>query len=446
MSSHARPLHVITLSEVFSHLWGDLARDAGISVAIQPGDAPHAPASGAVVVIAARGHEADLLQTVRAQLRNGPVAVAAVESRHRLAVEAMRAGASDYFTIPDETDGLRAWVREESQRGQRAAEFGRLEAERFRFEGILGSSPALRAALERAARVIPRDTVTILLRGETGTGKELFAKAIHYNGPRQARPFVAVNCAALPPHLLESELFGHERGAFTGAHATKPGLFEVADHGTLFLDEIGHLDLDLQGKLLRALEERSVRRVGGSHDRRVDIRVIAATHVDLSRAAASGTFRADLFYRLNVMPIVLPPLRDRGEDVLHIAEHIVASTAERYGLAPPRLSTRAVQHLRTHPWPGNVRELRNAIERATLLAVGPVIDAEDLELEPATGLPTQEIPFPATLDTLALAAARAMLVRCGGNKSDASRRLGISRQRLMRLLAAAPGDGGMRDA
>jgi two-component system response regulator HydG len=330
---------------------------------------------------------------------------------------------------------------------QRSA-FAAGETSKYRFEGILGESAALRSALERAARVIPRPTVTILLTGETGTGKELVARAVHYNGPRREAPFVDVNCAAIPEHLLESELFGHEKGAFTDARAAKPGLFELANGGTLFLDEVGHLALPLQGKLLRALEERTVRRVGGTRSIAIDVRVIAATHVDLAAAVRRGEFREDLYYRLNVVPIELPPLRARREDVVPLARHFLARFAAEYGLPTPALSPAAARALEARDWPGNVRELRNLMERTLLLAGADTLDVEDFEADspPAARAADVEIPFPATLREITRAAALRTLERCGGNKSEAARRLGVSRPRLQRLLDTAGAAGALDDS
>jgi DNA-binding NtrC family response regulator len=237
--------------------------------------------------------------------------------------------------------------------------------------------------------------------------------------------------------LLESELFGHEKGAFTDATATKPGLFEVANGGTLFLDEIGHLPLSLQGKLLRALEERAVRRVGGTRTIEVDVRIMAASHVELRAAVRRGEFREDLFFRLNVIPLELPPLRARREDIVPLARHFLARFAEQYGIPAPSLGAAAARALTMRDWPGNVRELRNAIERALLLAPGPELVPEDVELE-AQSAPRSDgsLPFPATLREINPAAAHAAVELSQGNKSEAARRLGISRTRLQRLLDA----------
>jgi two-component system response regulator HydG len=249
-----------------------------------------------------------------------------------------------------------------------------------------------------------------------------------------------VNCAAIPASLLESELFGHERGAFTGAVASKPGLFEMADAGTLFLDEVGHLPLELQAKLLRALESREIRRVGGQATKRVDVRVIAATNVDLPSAVRAGEFREDLFYRLNVVAIALPPLREREGDVEILAEAFASKLASRYGLPVPALSPEVRATLRRHRWPGNVRELRNAIERALVLSPPGMIDPAELRLEGGETPQDGQLPFPADLATIVRAAARAMLEETGGNKSEAARRLGISRPRLLRLLGGGDDD------
>jgi formate hydrogenlyase transcriptional activator len=244
---------------------------------------------------------------------------------------------------------------------------------------VLGESDSWRAVLEEVQLVAPADS-TVLLLGETGTGKELIARAIHEQSRRRRQPFVAINCAAFPESLVESELFGHERGAFTGAFERKPGKFELADKGTLFLDEVGELPAPVQAKLLRALQEREVQRVGGTKPIAINVRLIAATNRDLQESLRDGTFRQDLYYRLNVFPLKLPPLRDRGEDVTVLARHFVHRFAERQRRRAPDLTPAAVAALRSYHWPGNVRELQNVLERAMILCRGSELSADLLHL------------------------------------------------------------------
>jgi transcriptional regulator with PAS, ATPase and Fis domain len=357
--------------------------------------------------------------------------------------------------LPEEAEALKDYVRERvglARSREARAQLAAAEQRDFDFSRIVGESRAMREALAVAARIIPRGSATVLLTGETGTGKELLAQAIHYNGPRREGPFVELNCSAIPANLLESELFGHERGAFTDARRAKPGLLEVADGGTLFLDEIGELHFDLQGKLLKVLEDKQVRRVGGTRSQEVDIRIIAATNRDLALETRDGSFREDLYYRLSVIPIHLPPLRERGADILLLAGHFLEALSRAYELPPPELSRELKERLLAHPWPGNVRELRNALERALLLGGEGKLHTEDLFLDVAAKSPTPEeggiLPFPAPLEAIELAAVRAMLARTDGNKSAAARRLGISRARLHRALnrieeidAASAGSG-----
>src|SRR5207247_9468447 len=223
---------------------------------------------------------------------------------------------------------------------------------------IVGERETLKVALARAARLLPHRNASVLIVGETGTGKELLGRALHAGGPRRDAPFVAINCSALPEHLIESELFGHERGSFTDAHAAKPGLFEVANTGTLFFDEIGDLPLALQAKLLRALEDKEIRRVGGTKSRTVDVRIVAATNDQLSDRVQEGSFREDLFFRLSTVMLDLPPLRERGDDLFLIAQALLAQLAREHGLAAPPLSAALHPRLRAHPWPGNIRALK----------------------------------------------------------------------------------------
>ncbi len=432
---------VYSESESFRDYFRELAEAAGLELewGRDLGEAGRA----ATVVISCPGSEDRALERLRDALALSRVAPVVVGTRadHRLAVELVRAGAGDYFVLPPEADRLADYIRTGSKvaRGEVArAELAEAERRDFDFSRIVGDSGPMRDALARASRIIPRGTATVLLTGETGTGKELLAQAIHYNGPRGSGPFVEVNCSAIPANLLESELFGHERGAFTDARHAKPGLLEVADGGTLFLDEVGELPFELQGKVLKVLEDKRVRRVGGTRSQEVDIRIIAATNRDLTAEVQAGRFREDLFYRLSVIPIQLPSLRERGDDILLLVDHFTDSLSDQYGLPRPNLSATTKDRLLTYSWPGNVRELRNAIERALLLSEGGSLEAEHLFVEtiaaPVARGGGDVLPFPASLEEIELAAVRAMLERCEGNKSAAARRLGISRSRLHRAL------------
>lgn len=447
-------LVVLALTDSLAAVWPTVAAAAGASVLVTS-DAAALPPQPLALIVNGAGVE-QRLEPVIASLAPLAVPTAAVGTLadHRLASAVVRAGAREYFALPNDLLLLESWVREQGILAEQQAGGAALAATRADWAnlgGIVGRSPALRAALTRSEKVMRHGQATVLLTGETGTGKELLARAIHFGGPRRAQPFVPVNCAAIPEQLLESELFGHERGAFTSATSAKSGLFEVANGGSIFLDEIGHLALPLQGKLLRALQEREIRRVGATRSVPVDVRVIAATHVNLAEAVANGTFREDLYYRLNVVPIELPPLRAREDDVLLLAERFLALSAEEYGVAGARFSDEARRRILAHPWPGNVRELRNAVERAVLLADGPVIGANDLlppPTRPERTAGTGTIPFPATMDEIEVAAARAMVQACHGNKSEAARQLRISRMRLFRLLgeSQAPSTPGSNDA
>jgi two-component system response regulator HydG len=432
-------LLVVALSDSFAEFWPLLAREHGIAaVTWSPASGDAVPVGCALAILAAGGREAELptlLPGVAAQTSVPLIAVGAVAS-HRVAARAVAAGAADYFALPDDRDALRqtlAAALERRRAGAQRAQFLEAEARAHAFQEIVGESPALRAALERAARVLPHADTTVLIAGETGTGKELVARALHYGGPRAAAPFVELNCAALPPQLLESELFGHERGAFTDAKSAKPGLFEVAEGGTLFLDEVHQLALELQSKLLRALEQKTIRRLGATAGRKINVRIIAATNADLATAVSAGKFREDLYYRLNVFTVTLPPLRERGDDVIRLAATFLRRFAAQYHVAEPALTPEVRQALLVQPWPGNVRELRNTIERALLLSPPGTLVLD----QPAAraGGRADAIPFPADLATIQRASAAAMVAATGGNRSEAARRLGISRSRLHRLLA-----------
>jgi len=312
----------------------------------------------------------------------------------------------------------------------------------FNFGAIVGESPVLREVLVKVEQVA-QTASTVLLRGETGTGKELVARAVHINSPRESRPFVRVNCAVLAPGLLESEMFGHEKGAFTGAMARRPGRFELADGGTLFLDEVGDLPAEVQVKLLRVLQEREFERVGGAETLKVDVRVISATHRDLERMVVEGKFREDLYYRLNVFPIHLPPLRDRPGDLGPLAEHFIAKFAQSTARAVRGIEPAALAVLTSYPWPGNVRELENVIERAMILAKGSTLTAADLDLprrapapavaavvvSPAQGLDAGRSLYK-RLSEQERQEIVAAVARSDGNIAHAARALGINRSTL----------------
>jgi len=433
-------LLVFSENDSFHEFYRELATAHGLESSI--GRDLDEAARAAVVVISCPGAEERAADRVRDSLAvtARPPAVVGARADHRLAVEVVRAGAEDYFVLPAESELLRDLVRaraDAARNKEAAAALAEAERRDFDFSNIVGESRAMREALALAARIIPRGASTVLLTGETGTGKELLAQAIHYNGPRSGGAFVELNCSAIPGNLLESELFGHERGAFTDARHAKPGLLEVADGGTLFLDEIGEMPFELQGKLLKVIEDKRVRRVGGTRSQDVDVRIIAATHRDLTDEIREGNFREDLYYRLSVIPLHLPPLRERGDDVLLLTDHFVGTLSQQYEMPQPEISRALQDRLLAHAWPGNVRELRNAIERALLLGEGSGLSAEDLFIESISAPVASSsavLPFPAAMETIELAAVRAMLDSADGNKSAAARRLGISRSRLLRAL------------
>ncbi|HEU4435693.1 MAG TPA: sigma-54 dependent transcriptional regulator [Pyrinomonadaceae bacterium] len=363
-------------------------------------------------------------------------------------ISALRGGAYDFITKPINLEELRVTIRNaiEARHLRREVEQVRQErAREFNFRQIVGESPAMKKMLGLAAKVAESEVSSVLLQGESGTGKDLIAKAIHYGSQRSERPFVAINCAALPATLIESELFGYEKGAFTDAKSRKEGLFEQAEGGTLLLDEIGELELSLQAKLLRVLEEGAFRRVGGLKDIPLDVRVLAASNRDLKTESEAGRFRLDLYYRLSIIQIDIPPLRERGDDVLLLSQYYINTISARLkrnkkitGLAPE-----TIEVFRNYNWPGNVRELRNVIERALILEDSDVITTEYLPggllapLRPSTlgaadqassqfVLPQQGI----SLDEAELSFVRQAIERSGGNQTRAAELLGISRDQL----------------
>jgi len=322
----------------------------------------------------------EVLERVRAHATAPQVIMLTATKTVKTAVTAMKLGAFDYVTKPFDVDELLVIAERAVQASALVREVEALRAEvgvRYGFDNIIGSAPKMREALRTVSMVAPLKT-TVLITGESGTGKELIAKALHFNSPRAQRPLVALNCAAIPENLLESELFGHERGAFTDAHAKKLGQFELADQGTIFLDEIGDMPASTQAKILRVLESGEFTRVGGAQPVRVDVRVIAATNRDLTQGMADGTFRSDLYYRLNVVSIHLPSLRERREDIVPLVRHFLRAKALELGMPEKTFSNDAMDLLLAYHWPGNVRELENVIERTLVLSQGATMTAGDL--------------------------------------------------------------------
>jgi two-component system response regulator AtoC len=366
------------------------------------------------------------------------------------AVEAVKLGAFDYMKKPVDLEELKLLAdraRETALMKQELSYYRRRAASELPLAGVLGNSPAIRAVMEQVRQVAAlNETPPVLITGETGTGKGLVARTLHSSGPRVGKPFIEVNCTALPASLMEAELFGYERGAFTDAKESKLGLFEAAEGGFLLLDEVGDLEPSLQGKLLRAIEERTVRRVGGIRDRKIDVRILAATNRDLEREVQQGRFRSDLYFRLAVILLHLPPLRERGEDALILADHFLRRFSAKYGKDVRRIDARARGVLLSYPWPGNIRELSHVIERAVLWSRDNTIDVEHLSLttplradtdgreptpEPHPSPPTPaELPTGVDLTQWERTMIERALRDAGGNQTKAAQRLGITRDTL----------------
>jgi two-component system, NtrC family, response regulator HydG len=372
-----------------------------------------------------------------------PIVIMTAYSSVETAVEAMKKGAYDYLTKPLDFDELRLTL-------QRAMDHRHLREENrvlretlglhFDPRNIVGASPVMVKLLETVAQVAPSEA-TVLVTGESGTGKELIAGAIHFNSPRKDGPLVKMNCAAVTESLLESELFGHEKGAFTGAYRRKEGRLRQADGGSLFLDEVSEMSLSMQAKLLRVLQEREINRVGGEEPVRVDVRVIAATNKELSEEIESGKFREDLFYRLNVVDLKVPPLRDRREDIPLLAQHFLTLFSEKNHKRIKGITPQAMDRLLKYGWPGNVRELMNYVERGVVLSRSDYLDVTDLPLTEEFGnsvsesdAATERIPSNLPLEEVERATILKTLEAAGGNKSETARRLGITRRTLHKKL------------
>ncbi|MEO8349673.1 MAG: sigma-54 dependent transcriptional regulator [Acidobacteriota bacterium] len=384
------------------------------------------------------GNGLDLLRKVKAESPKTPVIMITAHTSTADAIEAMKAGAVDYIAKPFNIEELGLIVDRALGEKQLRDENVYLKQElagKYTFANIIGKGSRMQEifrTIERIARV----SSTALLTGESGTGKELIARAIHYTSIRKDRKFVSINCGALPEPLLESELFGHERGAFTGAVKDKRGLFTEADHGTLFLDEISETTMTMQVKLLRAIQERVIRKVGGNDEVTIDVRIIAATNKDLNELVAAGRFREDLFYRINVIPIVLPPLRSRVEDIAPLTQYFITKVCKEQKIPEKKISTDAMRLLEAYPWPGNVRELENTLERTVALEPGPVITVSSLPESIALGvrtrvpdfesLPQEGINLESYLEAVGKRLMREALDRCDGVQTKAAELLHMS--------------------
>jgi len=387
----------------------------------------------------------EVLQRINAEARDVEVILLTGQGTIDTAVQAMKLGACDYLTKPFPLAELEVLIEKAWERSRLKKENRQLKAVLQRGQPvveIVGQSPAMREVLRLVERAAPSDR-PILIQGESGTGKELVARALHRHSPRGERPLVVVNCAAMPEQLLESELFGHEKGSFTGANVAKPGLFEIADESTLFIDEIGEMPPAMQAKLLRVLEDGSMRRVGSLQERRVNVRLITATNRNLAEEVRNNRFREDLYYRINTMTIELPPLRDRRGDIALLVAKFLGPDWE--------ITPEALERIEKFRWPGNIRQLINVVERAKILADGRTIDTPDLPhelnspLSQSEPLSKGEGPLPDDLQSLQKSKIVEVLNRVGGNKTRAARALGITRRSLYRLLERYQLDGTPRD-
>jgi two-component system, NtrC family, response regulator AtoC len=388
----------------------------------------------------------DILQNVHKVSPSTDFIVVTGHASAQTAVRAMKEGAFDYITKPIDFEELKIVVSKALEKQQLLSENMYLRRQlqgRFEFNNIIGTSPAMNLVFERMSRIVKSDS-SVLITGESGTGKELVARALHFNGTRRDRPFIAVNCSAIPETLLESELFGHVRGAFTGAVKDKAGKFEAANHGTIFLDEIGTLPLHLQSKLLRVLQEQEVERVGSNKTTKLHVRVISATNSDLENMVKRGEFREDLYYRLNVIPLHLPPLRERQQDIIYLTAFFLDKQCRLMGRAPCSISKQALEALEQYSWPGNVRELENLIERMIVLTDAAVITIDDVpakivgnkDVDEALSvtMPSQGVNLVATISRIEQSLISQALESAGGVKAKAAALLGINRTTLVEKI------------
>lgn len=393
----------------------------------------------------------ELLARVRVDWPDVAVIIMTAFSSISSAVEAMKLGAEDYIGKPFQLDELAITVEKALERRSLRREVRELRAEvreRYNFSNIVGRSKPMQQLFEIIKRIAARRDASALIIGSTGTGKELVARAIHYNSDRREAPFVPINCSAIPETLLESELFGHQKGAFTGAHETRRGLIEEAQGGTVFLDEINTLSMNLQVKLLRVLQERVVRRVGGRENIPIDIRLVSASNQDLEEVVKRGEFRQDLYYRLNVVPVRLPDLKDRREDISLLVTHFLHKFAQQHGEPARRFSSDGMRVLMTHSWPGNVRELENAVEHALTMGTGEVLTVDDLPV--SVTAPERDIVEEAALDNVTLAEVERryiirILDKMEGHQIKTAQVLGIDRRTLYRRLRQYGYGGNLRD-
>lgn len=389
----------------------------------------------------------EVLQAIKAKQHDIPVIMITAYATVEMSIQALRKGAYDMLTKPFEPDELVYRVKNALQQRQLLEENRELRAElvdKFRFENIIGACEGLKSVLERVAKVAVRDT-SILVTGESGTGKELIAQAIHYNSPRREKRFVAINCGALPENLLESELFGYKKGAFTGATESRCGLLETAGGGTLFLDEVGNLPMNVQKTLLRFLQEKEFNRLGDTTPTRVDVRVLSATNSDLKDAIKCGAFREDLYYRLNVVTINLPPLRERCSDIPLLSAHFILLQNQKFNTAIKGFESEAMRVLYACKWPGNIRQLKNVIEACMAMETGEYISrdtlAQFIEADPGSSTLSHEagqvnldVPYTAALEHFEADLLRSLLKRHGGNIDSAAREAGMNMVTMYRKI------------